>query len=148
MEEDLEIGMPEMYEIYHLVRMKNFFRLGVVAWWIILAYMVVMSRKDDELAYILSYGFLVLGTLSAFYVFCKLDERFTVYRGIITRHPAFSAQKSYCIEDITKVVVHRSRASREFRIYIGTKKIFEVDTMMWNYNLFLETLQKRGIPFQ
>lgn len=148
MQDDSKARMPEMYEIYYYKLVKNIGRIFSAGWWLFLAYMTITSRKDGAPAYILSYGLLVLGLMAVIYVFSRGEEKFIVQKGVITQYFAFSAPKTYYIEDITKVVVRKPRGGIEYRIYIEEKRIFELDTMMWNYNLFIETLQKKGIPFQ
>lgn len=140
---------PDEYEIYMKHSFATLGRVLFACWWFFLAYMVLTSRKEGIVAHVVSYTFLVLGLLAVIYVFSSVARsKFTVKGATITRHFVFARPKTYYIREITKVCVYRGRGTIGFRVYMGKKKLFELDSTMVNLNLFLETLQRNHVEFK
>ena len=142
--------MPERYEISLHKAVRN---MGVVfasGWWLFLTYMMFISRKDGLASYIAAYGFYIFASCFAAYVVCELVRSKLVVTGrSITQYFPFAPPKTYCVNEITRVVIHSvRRGGTTYCIYIGKKKVFELHNLMENCNLLLETLQENKVPFK
>lgn len=144
-----EEEQPDEYQIYMKSSAATLGRAFFACWWLFLAYMVLTSRKEGIVAYVVSYTFLGLGLLAVIYVFSSVARsKFTVKGATITRYFVFARPKTYYIREITKVCVSRGRGTIGFRVYMGKKKLFELDSTMVNLDLFLKTLQRNHVEFK
>lgn len=142
-------GYPEEYQIYMNHGASTLGRVFFACWWFFLAYMVLISRKEGIVAHVVSYTFLGLGLLAVIYVFSTTARsKFTVKGATITRYFVFARPKTYYIREITKVCVNRGRGTIGFRVYMGKKKLFELDSTMVNLERFLNTLQRNHVEFK
>lgn len=141
---------PEEYQMYPHKSIKAIGGLFFGCWWLFMAYMIFSSRKEGMAPYVMAYGFFAFGTLAVIHTICDIVRtKFVVDDGMVTRYFPFAPPKTYDIREITKVAVHRGRGGIwSYRVYIGKKKIFELDDTMMNLGLFLTTLQERQVPFE
>lgn len=142
--------MPERYEISLHKAMRNIGVAFICGWWLFLTYMTFTSRTDGLASCIMAYGFYIFASCFAVHMVCELvRSKLVVTGGSITRYFSFAPPKTYCVNEITRVVIHSTRrGGTAYRIYIGKKKIFELHNLMENCNLFLETLQGNEVPFK
>ena len=122
-----------------------FFGSGFVCWGLFLSYMTIISYKGSLLNYILSYGFMVFGLLLVTYVLLNGRRSYLIVNhATFTRYFVFRVPKTYYIKDVTKVVRHGST----YRIYIGKKKVFDLENGMENGNCLIVTFQENNVPFK
>lgn len=140
---------PEEYQMYPHKSIKAVGGLFFCCWWLFMAYMIFSSRKEGLASYIMAYGFFAFATLIVVHTVCDVARtKFVVTDKMVTRYFPFAPPKAYAISEITKVVVHRGRGRLcSYRVYIGKKKVFELDDTMVNLGLFLTALQERQVPF-
>ena len=114
-----------------------------------MAYMVFSSRKEGTASYVMDYSFFAFGTMVVIRTICDIVRtRFVVNDRTVTRYFPVVPPKTYNINEITRVTVHRGRSGiQSYRVYVGKKKAFELDDTMVNLNLFMTTLQERRVPF-
>lgn len=123
----------------------------LVCSWIFIVYKI---WKDELITNAKEFCIIFALTIaSAWFIIIALRnyfEKFVVTDGIITRCIFFASPKAYSIDEITKVVVSYGKGGPSYRIYIGEKKIFTLDTLsgsMVNLDRFIGTLQERQVPF-
>lgn len=141
---------PEGYQIYAHKSVKIVGGLFFGCWWLFVAYMTFFSRKEGVASYVMAYSFFAFGTIFVIRTICDIVRtKLVVNGGTVTRYFPIAPPKTYNINEITRVTVHRGRGGIwSYRVYIGKKKIFELDDTMMNLGLFLTTLQERQVPFE
>ena len=140
---------PEEYQMYTHNGVKAAGGIFFSCWWLFLAYMIFSSRKEGLASCIMAYGFFAFATLVVIHTVCDVVRtRFVVTDETVTRYFSFTPPKTYAIREITKVVIHKGRGRLcSYRIYIGKKKVFELDDTMVYLDRFIGTLQERQVPF-
>ena len=140
---------PEEYQMYTHNGVKAAGGIFFSCWWLFLAYMIFSSRKEGLASYVMAYGFFAFASLIVVHTVCDVVRtKFVVTDKTITRYFPFIPPKTYAIGEITKVVIHRGRGRLcSYRVYMGKKKVFELDDAMVNLDRFIGTLQERQVPF-
>lgn len=140
---------PEGYQIYTHNGVKAVGGIFFGCWWLSLAYMTFSSRKEGLASYVMAYGFFAFASLIVVHTVCDVVRtKFVVTDKTITRYFPLIPPKTYAIGEITKVVIHRGRGRLcSYRVYMGKKKVFELDDTMVNLGLFLTALRERQVPF-
>ena len=143
-------GKENSYQMYSHNGVKAVGGMFFGCWWLFMTYMIFSFRKEGAASYVIAYGFFAFGTLVVIHTLCDIARtKFIVTDRTVTRYFPFAPSKTYDIREITKVTVHRGRSGiQSYRVYVGKRKVFELDDTMVNLSLFIETLQKRQVLFE